>query len=130
MENAVARLRKKAGVIVKDGDESWTVGVSRPPSLSFEIVVPHSVLEWFVTVKNAGNGKDIWNDWADYYADTGTYSSSSLSSQLENDIERFIETLLTVNLRVVESKKYFAQRQRIEWNVNGQWEKLALFPLA
>ena len=125
MKKLIAKLQQKSAVIITDKHESWDVAITRSPNLLFEVVIPHAVLEWFVTAKNTASGKEIWSDWVDYYH-TSRDKSDDLQSQMRDDIERFIEHLLTSELRIVESRKFFAERQKIEWNPNGRWEKLSL----
>ena len=111
---------------MQEKNECWEIHILRPPGLVFEIMIPFTVLEWFVTAKDPAGGNEIWNDWMDYYP-LNNESKDTLQSQMEEDIQIFVEHLFTCELRVIESKGFFARRHRIEWKSKAGWEKISLY---
>ena len=126
MHDVIARLRTQPSLEVIDREHSWEIRAHKPEGLVFEITVPHSVLEWFVTARRTSPDQEVWNDWMDYYAVAGE-TETELRSAMARHIERFIDRLLAAKVRVVESRAFLRRRQRLEWRTAGEWEKISLY---
>ena len=57
------------------------------------MTIPHDVLEWFASVKDAKTEKEIWYDWMDYsgYDDR---PDSLLEIEMAKDISEFIDRVV------------------------------------
>ena len=60
------------------------------PEFVCEVTVPHNVLEWFASVKQAPDAQEVWSDWMDY---TGYDDSpmEKLEAEMADDILAFID---------------------------------------
>lgn len=125
MQDFITRLRQKLTVEVIDRDQSWEIRTQKADGLLFEIVVPHGVLEWFVTARTVKDGREVWSDWIDYYS-LAAETQQELRSEMEKDVERFIDRLLASKVRVVEAKTFLGQRHRVEWKTGENWKMLSL----
>ena len=83
--------------------------------LTFEVTVPDSVLEWFVVARVAG--RDIWQDWADYYPLTSE-TAASLAADMRADLSNFLSVLVQDTFRV--------HGERVERLHLGAWCQLSI----
>jgi hypothetical protein len=126
MRDLIARLRTKPGLEVVDQEQSWKICARKPDGLTVEVTVPHDVLEWFVTVLQTPTGKEVWSDWMDYYS-AHDETETELRSDMSRHIEHFIERSLASTFRIVESRKFFGRRQRLEWQTDGDWRRVVIY---
>ena len=142
MRDLIERLQRTFAITVNEAGEAWALLVAKPEGLSFEIVVPHDVLEWFVTVRNAHS--EIWSDWADYYPIAGE-TTAQLKQDMAADIEWFVTNLMAAPLRYAvpatpeaprgpwqKIKSFAVQRLRLqprtilEWQRDGAWQRISM----
>lgn len=123
VRDLILQLKRTPGVTVEDQADCWRLSISKPADLIFEVIVPHDVLEWFVTVRR--EGAELWSDWMDYYA-IDAHPSKDLDSAMANDIEYFVKTLASRTVRVVESRSFLSKRNNIQWLSEGTWRKMSL----
>jgi hypothetical protein len=121
MKDTIDRLRQKLGLAITEGNECWEIRVIRPENIAFEIVIPRTGHEWFVTAKAVETGKELWSDWMDYYGER------EINLEMESDVEWFVERLLASTVRVVESKTFLGRRLKVEWRAGGDWERISLY---
>jgi len=126
MKEVIARLSKNPHLEVVDQAKAWVIRAAKPGGMVFEITVPHDVLEWFVTIKQAPAGRKIWSDWMDYYAVKGE-TEAELQADMARDIERFVEQLLAATVRIIESRMFFGRKKRLEWRTTGDWQRVSIF---
>ena len=88
------------------------------------VVVPESVLEWYVEVERRG-AKSRATDWCDYdgYDDTPI---TELERDMADDVAAFVNQLIGRELRYVEDIKR-PTRGILEWFVNDQWTQAVPF---
>jgi hypothetical protein len=89
-------------------------------SLSLSVLIPRTVLEWWVEVDIASSGKKV-EDWREY-ADYDATQKQELSEDMRTDVVRFIENVLARPLRIAENGRV------LEWHVGKDW--LQAVPLA
>ncbi|SRR5690606_8941217 len=88
--------------------------------VSLSILIPRSVLEWWVEVDDRVRGEKF-QDWCDYEG-YDAMSAQELAEDMRADVVRFIENAVSRPLRVV------ANGRVLQWNVGGDW--LQAVPLA
>lgn len=125
MYEFAARLCRKPGLAIMDREQSWEIRILTSDDLVFEIIVPHEVLEWFVTARRVSTKQDVWSDWMDYYEITGK-TEAVMRSEMERDIDQFTDRLLASTFRLVKSRSFLNRRQRLEWRTGGDWERVSL----
>jgi hypothetical protein len=126
MDDIIAKLKKLQNLDVVEKTEGWVIHLARPEGIMFEILILRNFLEWFASAKAEATGKKVWTDWMDYYSADGE-TEKKLRSQMKKDILRFVERLRLSTVRVVESKVFFRKRQRLEWKMDADWEKLLIY---
>ncbi len=62
----IEELRVRADVGVVDQAQSWLIIITKGRDLICEVTVPHDVLEWFASVRQRHDQKEVWSDWMDY----------------------------------------------------------------
>jgi hypothetical protein len=87
-------LRKRSDVGVADEPQSWRICITKGRDLICEVTVPHSVLEWYASVKDRRENKEVWSDWMDYsgYDDS---SPEKLETEMTGDVLAFINRVST-----------------------------------
>lgn len=85
-------LRTRSGISVVEQEQSWLIAIPKGHDFVCEVTIPHSVLEWFASVKQ--DGQETWSDWMDY---TGYDDSpmEKLEAEMADDILSFIERVST-----------------------------------
>lgn len=116
MRDLIERLKHTFSIPVSEESEAWVLLVAKPEGLSFELVVPHDVLEWFVTARVAHSA--VWSDWADYYPVAGE-TAAQLKQDMAADMEWFVTTLLASPLRL-------PAPATLEWQRDGHWQKISM----
>jgi len=86
----IDELRVRADVGVVDGAQSWLIIITKGRDLFCEVTVPHDVLEWFASVKQRPDKKEVWSDWMDYsgYDDR---PREKLEVEMAGDILAFVD---------------------------------------
>jgi hypothetical protein len=93
MRELIASLRDVPGLRIEDRASAWALRLTHLPGFEFEVVVPHSVLEWFATARDTPTGREVWSDWMDY-AGYGPKNTGQLTAEMANDVHWFLTTLL------------------------------------
>jgi len=129
MDDLIQRLAGIPNARVDTGPSSWTIRFAKPGALEVEVIVPHSVLEWFVTVRDA-SGAELWSDWMDYagYVARTEEQPEQMASAMAGDIECFVTTLAAADDFRVTSNRILGvlPRRTAEWRISGQWQAVAL----
>jgi hypothetical protein len=132
LDELIASLRESPGVGIEDQPSSWKLHIASPPNISVELVVPHSVLEWFVTVRDATTDAEVWSDWMDYqgYVRKAEENLEELRRDMHSDIQWFVTTLgRATDFRIVPQRVLgLLSSNRAEWYINGQWHRVQLTP--
>lgn len=81
--------------------------------VSLSVLIPRSVLEWWVEVNDRISGKKF-EDWCDY-ACYDAASAQDVAEDMRADVVRFIENVVARPLRIV------ANGRILEWNAGGDW---------
>jgi len=123
MHDLIDRLRSTPNLSVIEMANTWELHISKTEGLTFVIVIPHNVLEWFATARNS-RGK-VWSDWADYYP-INNETTETLRADMASDIESFVIALSTSSIRVTEKKALFKTKHCVDWKLNGNWQKISL----
>jgi hypothetical protein len=86
----IERMRARPDVGVVDQEQSWKIVIPKGGTYICEVTVPHTVLEWFASVRARAENKEAWSDWSDYegYDDT---PKSDLENSMAADVERFVD---------------------------------------
>lgn len=86
----IEELRVRADVGVVDQAQSWRIIITKGRDLVCEVTVPHDVLEWFASVTQRHDKKEVWSDWMDYsgYHDR---PREQLEVEMAGDILAFID---------------------------------------
>ena len=108
----LSRFVDGRGVTLSDAPGHVELRIVRS-EISLSVLVPRTVLEWWVEVKDASSGKRIvdWCDYAGYDATT----ELELSEEMRADVLRFVENILARPLRMVESGRM------LWWHVGRRW---------
>jgi hypothetical protein len=126
MNDLITKLRQKSELRIAERSSCWEVRLTKSEGLVFEITVPKDVLEWFVTARQTPTGEDTWSDWMDYYS-VNNETDAELASDMQRDIEQFVDRLNVSTFRILESRTLFGRRrQRLEWKSNGDWQRVSL----
>jgi len=90
----IEQLRRRSDVGVVDEAQSWRICITKGRDLICEVTVPHDVLEWYASVKQQRDQKELWSDWMDYsgYDDR---SREQLELEMTTDILAFIDRVAT-----------------------------------
>lgn len=123
MHDLVRRLGSDFHLEVLEKMDAAIVMVPKSEGLTFEITIPHRVLEWFAVAKNADG--QVWSDWADYYATKGELPEA-LHSERASDIWSFLNNLLTAEVRVIELAGPLKSEFQLAWKQNETWRKISL----
>jgi hypothetical protein len=93
----IERMRMRPDVGVVDQGQSWRLLIPKGETHFCEVTVPHAVFEWFASVRDSDEGKEVWSDWMDYegYNDS---SQAELEESMADDVERFIDRVSKVPL--------------------------------
>ena len=93
----IEQLRTRSDVGVVDQPQLWLVTITKGRDLICEVTVPHSVLEWFASVKNRRDKAELWSDWMDYsgYDDK---PREKLEAEMAGHILAFIERVSMTEL--------------------------------
>ena len=85
----VESLRQRSDVGVVEQEQSWLVVITKGRDLFCEVTIPRDVLEWFASVKQRHDKREVWSDWMDY---TGYDDSpkEKLEAEMADDILAFI----------------------------------------
>jgi len=118
------RLRQfegRPGVGFELRSHALTLTVSKG-DIRVSVVVPESVLEWFVDVERSESGSRA-TDWVDY---EGYGDDTDPEGTMAEEVAYFVNQLIERNLRYTEDAKRPA-RGVLEWHVNGQWHQAVPF---
>ena len=108
----LGRFVDERGVTLSETSGHVSLSIVRSAA-SLSILIPRTVLEWWVEVLDAASGKKI-EDWCDYsgYESTPDYE---LSEAMRADVVCFIENVLMRPLRVTQDGCV------LEWHVGKDW---------
>jgi len=104
----IERMRTRLDVGVVDQEQAWKILIPKGGRFRCEVIVPHTVLEWFASVQDRTESKEAWSDWMDYegYDDT---PKSHLEESMAEDVERFVDRVskepLILPLSIYEPKQ-------------------------
>ena len=86
----IERMRTRPDVGVVDQEQSWKLLIPKGDRFRCEVTVPYTVHEWFASVLDRIESKEVWSDWMDYegYDDT---LKSDLEESMAEDVERFVD---------------------------------------
>lgn len=96
---------------------AWSLSISKPEGLTFNVTVPHDVLEWYVDATD--DSGEIWNDWGEYYSIDGE-KREQLSDEMARDIECCVTILVNSEVRIshdAKSVKRIELKSRAGWRV-------------
>src|SRR5262245_35693992 len=113
----VARFKLKA----VGTDEQTTLTATVDSAAEAEIVVPHAVLEWFVTVRDAA-GMERISDWMEHYATAGE-DRSRLESEMRDDVCDFLRNVIESPTRI----GLRHGRSVLEAQLDGAWRQILPF---
>ncbi len=90
-------LRNRSDVGIVEREQSWLVVIPKGHDFVCEVTIPHEVLEWFASVKQRPDMREVWSDWMDY---TGYDDSpmEKLEADMADDITAFIDRVSTSEL--------------------------------
>jgi len=93
----IERMRMRPDVGVVDQEQSWRLLIPKGKHISVNVTVPHAVFEWFASVWDSDEDKEVWCDWMDYegYNDS---SQAELEEEMADDVERFTDRVSKVPL--------------------------------
>lgn len=94
IRHLIEQLRKRIDVGVVDEAQAWRICITKGGDLICEVTVPHEVLEWFASVRQRHDQKEVWSDWMDYcgYDDR---PKEQLEVQMAGDVLAFIDRVST-----------------------------------
>lgn len=107
------RIAGERGVKVFEADEHVELRLLRP-EFSITLVVPKSVLEFFVDVHDPKGGLLI-QDWLDYAGYDAT-AEQRLAEEMRAEVVTFVERLVQRNLRLV-----CGHCSNLEWQTGERW---------
>lgn len=86
----IETLRHRIDLRIVEQKQSWLVVIPKGPDFVCEVTIPHQVLEWFASVKQQQDAREVWSDWMDY---TGHDNSQmeKLEAEMADDILAFID---------------------------------------
>jgi hypothetical protein len=123
---AFHRLRQfegRPGVTVAPRGEALELKLVRA-DIEVRVVVPESVLEWFVDAERPTSGSRA-SDWCDYAGYDNT-PAAELESDMAEEVAAFVNQLIEHDLRYTEDSKRPA-RGVLEWLIDGQWRQALPF---
>ena len=85
---------------------------------TLEIIVPHNVPEWFVTVRDSG-GVPVLSDWMDHYY----RPQAQLDLEMRGEICSFVESVLGTGTRL----RMTPRGQILETERDGEWTQILPF---
>ena len=90
IQTMIERMRTRPDIGVVDQEQSWKLLITKGRKYLCEVTVPHAVLEWFASVQDRTERKEVWSDWMDYegYDDT---PRSELMESMVDDVESFAD---------------------------------------
>ena len=105
-------------------DNATRVIIPAQPNWLIEVLVPDSLLEWVISLKDEQTGEDLHSDWCDHYQSEGE-SQSQLQREMRDAVLGFIEAVHNRELRLTQSdgirllgRSFFAT-QRLEAHTDG-----------
>ena len=107
------RFESQPGVEISAGAEQMQVRI-RQSDFSVSLIIPRSVLEWFVEVHDA-DGVRLIQDWLDYAGYDST-PESQLAEDMRDEVLTFVERLLGRNLRLMRGAW-----NSLEWQAGERW---------
>jgi hypothetical protein len=129
MRELINRIAQASNARVEAGASSWTVRVPKRSDLVFEVVVPHDVLEWFISIRDPA-GRELWSDWMDYagYIPSAVEDRSALALEMERDIEWFVSTPIAAeDVRITRGRLMLVwRRSGAEWCIDGRWQPVSM----
>jgi hypothetical protein len=106
------RFANHPGVTISEAAEDVQLRIERP-GLSVSLVIPKSVLEFFVDVHDAGGARLI-QDWLDYAGYDET-PESQLAEEMRAEVLTFIGRLVQRELRLARGGRC------LEWQSGERW---------
>lgn len=86
----IEELRARSDVGVAEEAQGWRICISKGRAFSCEVIIPHDVLEWFASVKDRIEHKDVWSDWMDY-SGYDSRPREELEAEMARDILAFVD---------------------------------------
>ena len=123
---AFRRLRQfegSPGVSLASRGEALELKFARG-DIEVKVLVPESVLEWFVDVEQPSSGSRV-SDWCDYEG-YGSTPSAKLEADMAEEVAAFVNQLIERDLRYVQDSKRSTSGV-LEWLIDGQWEQALPF---
>jgi hypothetical protein len=86
----IESLQQRNDVEVVQQEQSWLVVITKGGDLFCEVTIPRDVVEWFASVKQRQDKREVWSDWMDYigYDDR---PKEKLETEMADDILAFID---------------------------------------
>jgi hypothetical protein len=125
--NAIRTLQSfdsREGVFLSRRDGALKATMTRH-NAGITITLPETALEWFVDVVDTQSGLRV-SDWQDYVGYGASYPEQ-LDREMAGDIARFLDSLLTRQLRCVPTRS--PDKCILEWLVEGVWRQAVPFSM-
>ena len=87
-----------------------------------------SVLEWYLIIKDAISGRELWSDWMDYTG-YGETDWQKLTAAMRTDIRFVLADLRrATDFRTYTTRHWMIFKLReAEWLIDGQWRAVCLY---
>jgi hypothetical protein len=123
VKEAAALIAVKYGLHLREESSASILQIAKSSELTFEVTVPHAVLEWFASASQAN--KEIWSEWADYYS-VRSETQDELASAMAEDVALFVAKLVARPTRVAASSSGPGQSRGVQWFSNESWSPVSL----
>lgn len=123
MKEAVALIAVKYALFLREESSASILQIAKSNGLTFEVTVPHAVLEWFASANHANT--EIWSEWADYYP-IRSETQDEIASAMAQDIASFVAKLVARSTRVAASSSGAGQSRGVQWFANDSWKPVTL----
>lgn len=124
MQDLLHRLAAEHNITLDSQPSSWILVIEKTSEVSFEITVPHDVLEWYANARTPT--RVIWTDWIDYYR-VNHETTRELEDEMKNDLAVFVNRLSKSEIRISIVKTRLSKAKEIvEWNYGQSWKKISL----
>ena len=115
---------------VKDEDGIVVADCHLPnlPNILVRFNGSSAVLEWYLIIRDARTGHEVFSDWMDYTG-YGETDMEKLRTDMRRDIEWVLADIRRATSFRLSSKKlwWFLREKEPEWCIDGRWRRALIY---
>jgi len=128
VEEIVKSLGARFSVLVQAAGAGWKLQLPGRGEFLCDVAVGPRALEWYATLQDRTERREVWSDWMDYRGYDKTPEEELLAAKAR-DLAWFLEAWVSAaDVRVTDTRRFLGllRSTKPEWSHDGAWQPIQL----